>query len=96
MPFVRRRSARLWAWLGLAVYCVILVVSPVVHHDLACHVKSPTHCEACAANPLASRVEAAVAAVTAALPSAGEVAPAVHDLDGADPIRIAAGRAPPA
>jgi hypothetical protein len=82
--------------MGLAVYAVILVVSPVVHHDLACHVKSPTHCEACAANPLASRVETAVLAVTAALPAAGDVAPAAHDFDGADPVRIAAGRAPPA
>ena len=82
--------------MGLAVYSVILVVSPVVHHDLACHVKSPTHCEACAANPLASRVETAVLAVTAALPAAGEVPPGAHDLDGADPVRIAAGRAPPA
>ena len=96
MPFVRRRSARLWTWLGLAVYSVILVVSPVVHHDLACHVKSPTHCEACAANPLASRVETAVVAVTSALPVAGEVAPIAQDVDGADPVRIAAGRAPPA
>jgi hypothetical protein len=57
--------------MGLAVYCVILVVSPVVHHDLACHVKSPTHCEACAANPLASRVETAVVAVGLHLPLAG-------------------------
>ena len=96
MPFVRRRGARLLAWLGLAVYSVILVVSPVVHHDLACHVKSPTHCEACAANPLASRVETAVLAITASLPAAGEVAPAAQNLDGADPVRIAAGRAPPA
>jgi hypothetical protein len=96
MPFVRRRSARLWAWLGLAVYSVILVVSPVVHHDLACHVKSPTHCEACAANPLASRVETAVVTVTPVLPPAGDVVPVVHDADGVDPIRIAAGRAPPA
>jgi len=82
--------------MGLAVYSVILIVSPVVHHDLACHVKSPTHCDACAANPLASRVETAVLAVTAALPAAGEVPPAAHDSDGADPVRIAKGRAPPA
>jgi hypothetical protein len=82
--------------IALAVYAALFAASPALHHDFACHVKSPTHCEACANNPLASRVETAVLAVTAALPAAGEVAPAAHHHDGADPVRIAAGRAPPA
>jgi hypothetical protein len=96
MAYVRRRGARICTWLGLTVYALILAVSPVLHHDLACHVKSPTHCEACTANPLASRVETAVLTVHTTLPLVGEVAPAAHRVDAADPVRIAAGRAPPA
>ncbi len=96
MSVVRRWRARRWAWLGLAVYAAILVVSPVLHHDLACHVKSPTHCEACAANPLASRVETAVLVTTPALPLVGEVAPPVRATDVVAPPSVSAGRAPPA
>lgn len=46
---------------GLALYVFVLLVSPVLHHDLACHVKTPGHCDACAASPVASRDEAASA-----------------------------------
>jgi len=41
----------------LGVYALLLVASPLLHHDLACHLKSPTHCDACVAHPMASRVE---------------------------------------
>jgi hypothetical protein len=29
------------------LYALILVVGPVLHHDLACHLKSRTHCTVC-------------------------------------------------
>jgi len=36
---------------GLAfLYAVVLAASPALHHDLDCHLKSPTHCTACLAN----------------------------------------------
>jgi hypothetical protein len=28
----------------LAVYAVLLAASPLLHHDVACHLTSPTHC----------------------------------------------------
>jgi hypothetical protein len=28
-----------------------LAAAPSLHHDLECHVKSPTHCNACMASP---------------------------------------------
>ena len=89
----RRRAL---ACLALSLYVVLLVVSPILHHDLACHVKSPTHCDACAANPLASRVEAAVLTILTGLPLAGEVAAPPSHLDHAAPLIAAGGRAPPA
>ena len=52
------RSATVWrVELLLGLYLILLVVSPLVCHDLACHVKSPTHCDACQANPIASGTE---------------------------------------
>src|SRR2546427_10763430 len=48
------RGAILWL---LAMYALVLGVNPILHDDLACHLKSPTHCNACAASPSASRVE---------------------------------------
>ena len=41
-----------WAfWLGVGFYLLALGVAPLLHHDLECHVKSPTHCNACMASP---------------------------------------------
>jgi hypothetical protein len=33
--------------LTAGLYALVLVVGPVLHHDLACHLKSRTHCTAC-------------------------------------------------
>jgi hypothetical protein len=55
------RRLRPLALFGLALYVFVLVVSPVLHHDLACHVKTPGHCDACAASPVASRAESSTA-----------------------------------
>ena len=49
---------RLLAALALSLYGLLAAISPALHHDLACHVKSPGHCDACVANPLASRTVA--------------------------------------
>ena len=52
------RSAQGWrVGLLLGLYLVLLVGSPLFCHDLACHIKSPTHCDACQSNPIASGTE---------------------------------------
>jgi hypothetical protein len=38
-------------WLGLSFYVLALSVSPLLHHDLKCHFKTPSHCGACMASP---------------------------------------------
>ena len=51
---VSRRSrwlANRALWLALGCYLVALAAAPLLHHDLECHVKSPTHCNACMASP---------------------------------------------
>jgi hypothetical protein len=88
----RRRGAILWI---LALYALLLAVNPVLHDDLAGHLKSPTHCSACTASPSASRVEA----VGASLPipvEAGRIETAEHTSETVAPIVVRAGRAPPA
>jgi hypothetical protein len=80
----------------LCLYVAVLLVSPVVHHDLACHLKTPAHCDACQANPLASRVEAGIVLAPPAHPHAThEVAREGREADGA-PLSTDPSRAPPA
>ena len=44
---------------GLLVYVLVLMASPALHHDLDCHLKTPGHCPACIANPVAFGAESA-------------------------------------
>jgi hypothetical protein len=97
MGFARviRRCGRggiLWM---LAVYTLILTVNPVLHHDLACHLKSPTHCSACTASPSATRVEAIGPSLPAPV-EAGPLEASDHAAEAGAPRPVLAGRSPPA
>jgi hypothetical protein len=80
---------------ALALYVLVLVVSPLFHHDIDCHLKSPTHCTACLATPVASPAEAHAATMAAPLPEAGIVEPAVLAQVPAVATLDETGRAPP-
>jgi hypothetical protein len=96
MSYFRRQPAVRFAVIALAVYAALLVVGPVAHTDLADHVKSSSHCQVCAANPLAARIEPRVAASAPTLPSVGEVA-GVLTADFVSPVPFrTSGRSPPA
>jgi hypothetical protein len=91
-----RPLARVTLWLGLCFYLFFLAVSPLLHHDLECHVKTPSHCGACMTSPLG--LSAAVGAPLSAtyLHDAGSVkaVPATaHEITFAVD---APGRSPPA
>jgi hypothetical protein len=45
----RRRDRRpgAFAFIGVALYAVFLVVAPFEHHDLQCELKTPQHCTSC-------------------------------------------------
>jgi hypothetical protein len=87
---------RLLAAAALVAYTAMVSVSPALHHDLVCHVKSPTHCDACLANPLAARAKTATPIPAPPLLLAGQ-APSLperhRDRVAAAP---ASGRSPPA
>ena len=88
---VRPRAA-LFALLTL--YVAVLCASPIFHHDFDCHLKSPSHCPACVASPVALRGECAIDLGKTHLRPAGSVgyetaiaaAPLVaHGLKGRSP-----------
>jgi hypothetical protein len=91
-----RRAWRPWAVVALAVYAILLMANPLLHHDVACHVKSPTHCVACTSSPSAGRVEAAVPIAARPLPAAGHVERLVCSADDSAAILETTGRSPPA
>ena len=86
-------------WLGalaLSLYALLAAISPALHHDLACHVKSPGHCDACMANPLASRTEPATGLDAPAMRAMGEPPVRTEPREHWAPVAPASGRAPPA
>jgi len=49
---ISRREPTRRSWLGvapaiLAAYACLLAAGPLDHHDIACHLKSTTHCTTC-------------------------------------------------
>lgn len=97
MPFGRSaRAGRPWIAALLAVYAFALAGTPALHHDLACHQKSPTHCNACTASPLAPRVETGISLAESRLPAAGRVEAPATSAPRPTPLSAKSGRAPPA
>lgn len=92
----RRRTGFLVALTAsLGLYAGVVLASPGLHHDFECHLKTPGHCQACAANPLAPSGEPASALGTVALVDYGR--PFGPPPPNAEPAPVAqpSGRAPP-
>jgi hypothetical protein len=90
------RASRTRLAVLVGAYALVILGSPLFHHDIACHLKSATHCDACTANPMASPAESGPSIAEAHLPDAGDPAPAPAVPDPAAPRTLAGGRAPPA
>ena len=91
MAWGRTRRAAL-----LFLYALSLIALPVLHHDLDCHFKTPMHCPACVASPMASPAGHLLSLGSAELPTLGQV---VHAPERRPLVREQApslGRAPPA
>jgi hypothetical protein len=90
-----RWRARSGALLVLALYALVVAVSPAFHHDVACHLTSPMHCTACTASVAAPRAEPAPAVLAPGLRLVGHVVDSdEHSPQSAPSHRIPA-RAPP-
>ena len=91
-PSRRRRG---WVLGGAAVYALLLMINPVLHDDLAGHLKSPMQCKACTASPSASRVEG-VGPILPVLADAGwRWSPSAATVVIAGAIPALPGRSPP-
>jgi hypothetical protein len=80
---------------GAAVYALLLMLNPVLHDDLAGHLKSPMQCKACTASPSASRLEG-MGPILPVLAEAGRVDPSPAPIVDAAAVITLPGRSPPA
>lgn len=78
------------------LYALVLLCSPVLHDDLASHLKSPGHCAVCMATPQASQIETSLAAAELRLPRAGRVEMLVPTAPDIAVLLASSGRSPPA
>ena len=79
----------------LALFAVFLVTAQLEHHDLECHLKTPTHCTGCASSPVGSDPYALASVVPVVLTDAGRATCDTTPLSGAVlPARLS-GRSPP-
>src|SRR5262245_34746815 len=65
------RRARTHAVVGVAIYAVFLVTAPFEHHDLLCHLKTPTHCTACTSSLVSADPHTPFVVAASALADAG-------------------------
>jgi hypothetical protein len=62
-----------WAALGFAFYALFLLTTPFLHHDLACEMKTPQHCTACASSVLGADPNPPIAPGESNLEDAGRL-----------------------
>ena len=81
--------------LAIALYALVLVTAPFEHHDLACHLKTPLHCTACASSPLSVHSNAPVVPDSSRLADAGRALLPQVLSEGAVLAAASSGRSPP-
>lgn len=89
------RWARACAWGAVALYAAFVLAAPVLHHDLACHRTSPSHCPSCVAGVSGPDMPSAASAASTCLIDAGATPGVVFAVPAAARIKRASGRAPP-
>ena len=86
---------RRFACLALGLFAVFLATAELEHHDIACHLKSPQHCSACASSPLGSDPSIPVSINRAVLADAGVTVSCTPLLMGTALPARSSGRSPP-
>jgi hypothetical protein len=95
-PASRPSRGRIGLPVTIAFYALVLVGASFTHHDLACHLKSTTHCTSCTLTLTASGgLDGGTVPPTISLSDAGRLAREQVTI-GRAPVRIvASGRSPP-
>jgi hypothetical protein len=82
--------------LVLAVYVAAVTLLPFAHHDLACHLKSSTHCTSCVVGASGEAAQTATGAGGAGLVACGPPPLSSTFVHDTTPDGVVAGRSPPA
>src|SRR6188472_2293178 len=90
------RSYRRLASVALALFSVFLATAEIEHHDIACHLKTPQHCTACAQSQLGSDPHAPASFDRIVLADAGYAMSDAVLLSGTVLPTRSSGRSPPA
>lgn len=80
----------------LAAYVVAAALLPLGHHDLACHLKSSTHCTTCIVGSSAELTADPAALVRQPLSDVGPAASPVDSAADSVVLLESSGRSPPA
>jgi hypothetical protein len=94
-----RVARRRWSWWRnaiVAMYVLAIALLPLTHHDIACHLKSSTHCTTCLIGSAADLASHETSLGSSSLNEAGR--PAIEASQCVDWPSVPAvpGRAPPA
>jgi hypothetical protein len=79
----------------LAAYVLAAALLPLTHHDVACHLKSPTHCTTCTVATSGEAAPWAVLSSGLTMPDAGRAILQSATFCQSAPIRSSSGRSPP-
>jgi hypothetical protein len=82
--------------LVLLAYVAALAALPFVHHDLACHLKSNTHCAVCHVGTSADDTSVQPGLGQVDLPDAGRATEAYASIAATCVLLPSSGRSPPA
>jgi hypothetical protein len=94
---VRRPQGTMALVIAAALYLLVLVAEPFLHHSVACHANTPTHCTACALQMTSSGVEDdSLLQAIVLLPEAGKLLPDSLPHDRAPLVTHTKDRSPPA
>src|SRR6478672_10856172 len=91
-----RHRASWWLNSIVAVYVLATALLPLTHHDIACHLKSSTHCTTCLIGSAADLASGETALGSSILDDAGQAGIEASAQPGSLSLPTRSGRAPPA
>jgi len=91
-----RRRASWWLNSIIAVYVLAMALLPLTHHDIACHLKSSTHCTTCLIGSAADLATGETSLGSSILDDAGQAGIEASAQPDSLSLPTPSGRAPPA
>jgi hypothetical protein len=91
-----RRRASWWLNGIIAAYALAMALLPLTHHDIACHLKSSTHCTTCLVGSAADLASDQTTLGPSALDDAGRAGTEASAQPDSLSLPAPSGRAPPA